>query len=121
MKCISMLSQCVYLKTSVAGKTAFVTISVSKILVAGRKKTHKNLVRKCNLTFTGYTAINLKTVVHQLSDPEDHFQQSREGGGVCRGFPFASQGGIHTINVYPKQLKVTALGLWGAATHIVRD
>lgn len=79
-----------------AGKSAFVTISVSKILVAGKKKTHKNLVRKCNLTFTGYTAIDLKTVVHQLSDPEDRFQQSREGGGVCRGFPLLPKVGFIT-------------------------
>jgi len=73
---------------SMAGKSAFLSIPVFKILGAGRKKAHKNLVRKRNLTFTGYTVVCLKTgLCISYHSPEDHFQQGKGGSGICGGFP----------------------------------
>lgn len=110
---------------STSGKSAFVSISVPKILLAGRKKkkqtNHKDGVRKCNLTFTGYTAVSLKTGLHiNYQSPESLSVGQGRRWNTWRS-SFASQGEICNINVYPRQLKIIALGLWGAAVHIVYD
>lgn len=85
MKCISALLQSICLKMNMVWKSAYMRISVSKILVAGRKKTHKNPVRKCNLT--GYRAVFLKSgLCISYQSPEDPFQGDRGSSGICGVF-----------------------------------
>lgn len=77
MKCISVLSQRVYLKMNMLGSLHLLAYQFPKPLwQAGKKKaTHNNLVRKRDLTFTGHAAICLKTVLCiSCQSAEDHFQ-----------------------------------------------
>lgn len=111
-----------------AGKPASVSISVSKIIVAGRKKkktnttnTHKNLVRKHDLTFTGHAAVwrlGCASVVRVLRITCSRAEEVI--CGICGFFP-DSPGEICDINVCTRQLKVITQGLQGAAMHIICD
>lgn len=97
MKCISVLSQCVYLKMNMLGSLHLLAYQFPKFLWQARKKTtkitpHKNLVRKCDFTFTGHAAVCLKTgLCISCQSAEDHFQWGRGGKSVCGCFPLIPQ------------------------------